>query len=392
MNPVPPAPVSAGHMEAGLKAGRAVWANVARLQSVATDPFVSAHAMAPGHESWIGTMLYAPDENGEWIPFLDMHGGGAGLGAQVERDGLDAGGTLSNAINQLPDIETIEHHATVLYLWRKLGRGTGGVGRFRGGQGIEVAWTPWGTVGGQTTTFAATQQVPATGLFGGFPGSGSRHRLIRGADVHATLRGGSVPGTVDELGGERIDYEAKRFNAPVDAGDVMQVRLGGGGGFGDPLLRDPDAVARDARDGYADPGTLDVAYGVVLDGEDVDAEATVTLRERIRADRRAWPVLGDGSGIPAPRSEAERVANPGLTVDDDGTLHCTSCAEAVAPAGTDYHACVPADRRPAAEVLTRLGAWTRLRADVDVAQFACPGCGALLDVRVVVTHPDADRT
>jgi len=51
-----------------------------------------------------------------------------------------------------------------------------------------------------------------------------------------------------------------------------------GGGYGDPMTRDPDAVLDDVLDGLIDAQTARSDYGVVLDGNAIDRAATSTLR------------------------------------------------------------------------------------------------------------------
>jgi N-methylhydantoinase B len=82
---------------------------------------------------------------------------------------------------------------------------------------------------------------------------------------------------------------------PVRAGDRFTRPSAGGGGFGDPLERDPIAVREDVADGYVSIERARKDYGVVVrevDAElseyEVDDEATAAERERIRADRAGW--------------------------------------------------------------------------------------------------------
>jgi len=49
---------------------------------------------------------------------------------------------------------------------------------------------------------------------------------------------------------------------PLKAGDVFEMETPGGGGFGDPKLRDPEAVLRDVRNGYVTPEAAARDYGV----------------------------------------------------------------------------------------------------------------------------------
>ena len=112
---------------------------------------------------------------------------------------------------------------------------------------------------------------------------------------------------------------SKCHGVPVAPGDVLHFVTWGGGGWGDPLERDPELVAREVRRGLV---TVQGAerYGVCVteDGSGslaVDAAATETLRDQMRADRPAeLPVFDMGppveellarceeaAGLPAPR-------------------------------------------------------------------------------------------
>jgi N-methylhydantoinase B len=72
---------------------------------------------------------------------------------------------------------------------------------------------------------------------------------------------------------------AKVFNVRLKPGDAYMMRSGGGGGFGPPMERDPDLVARDVREGYVSRETALETYRVVLDGAGrVDEAATRALR------------------------------------------------------------------------------------------------------------------
>ncbi|MDE2008072.1 MAG: hydantoinase B/oxoprolinase family protein, partial [Rhodospirillales bacterium] len=64
------------------------------------------------------------------------------------------------------------------------------------------------------------------------------------------------------------------------AGEVFRHQLPGGGGFGDPLARDPAAVAKDLRDGLVTVAGAARDYGVVAQGDppQVDVAATAALR------------------------------------------------------------------------------------------------------------------
>jgi N-methylhydantoinase B len=65
----------------------------------------------------------------------------------------------------------------------------------------------------------------------------------------------------------------------------VMMESSGGGGFGDPLERDPARVAADLAEGYVTPAAAERDYGVVWRGGRVDDAATAVLRERLRAAR-----------------------------------------------------------------------------------------------------------
>jgi N-methylhydantoinase B len=87
----------------------------------------------------------------------------------------------------------------------------------------------------------------------------------------------------------------------VPAGTLIRIRTTGGGGWGDPLERDPALVARDVRWRKVSPSAAAADYGVVLGGSAddpvVDNEATVALRSDLRARHPgARPFFDRGPG------------------------------------------------------------------------------------------------
>jgi N-methylhydantoinase B len=335
-----PAPVSSGHLETGLRVCRAVTRLLSQAQHHSASPFLQEHVMAAWQDSWNAGFFYAPDEHGALVPFIDMNGGSGGAGAQPVGDGMDVGGALAQPQNSLPDIEINEFGYPVLYLWRRLNQNSGGPGRYRGGTGLDLGWTPWYTTGGQEHTMLACWEVPPNGAFGGYPGSSSRFTLTSGAGAHAALESGRIPTSLDELDAEPQALQSKQFGMIVLPGDVVTLRSGGGGGYGDPLERDPDAVAADVRALLLSHRAAEAAYGVVVVDGDVDLDATEARRSAIRADRRSWDREGD------------------LVVRRGG----------------------------AAQRLGELDQWCSPREGVTLAEFADPDTGRLVRTEVLVSQ------
>src|SRR6185437_15449681 len=87
----------------------------------------------------------------------------------------------------------------------------------------------------------------------------------------------------------------------VRAGELIRIRTTGGGGWGDPLERDPAAVLRDVQWGKVSARAAEQDYGVLFtdtdDGPTVDRAGTEQLRARRRAERAgAEPFFDRGPG------------------------------------------------------------------------------------------------
>jgi N-methylhydantoinase B len=380
-------------METGMNIVKAMTTCLAEAQAASDDQFVREHAMAPFHDAWIGGVFYAPDESGQLIVFLDMNGGGAGGGAQTSNDGMDCSATFTQLNNGLPDIEVNELQTPILYLWRRLNTDSGGAGRHRGGQGIRFAWTPWHTPGGQEHVFSACWHVPPAGVFGGYPGSASAFRLARGAEVDKAFATGRMPADVDELSVPALMLSSKQLGLDLAPGDVFIQDEGGGAGLGDPLERDPAQVARDVHDGYVTATAAHWAYGVVLDADGaVDVDGTERHREEIRRQRRSWPRPGAMSLERLGGGATLRPLQPSVGIADGDILACERCRTVLGPAPDGLRAHCAARDSQAPVRMAELGGYCEPRTEkpsVILREHACPGCGTLLAVDVVVTEAPA---
>jgi N-methylhydantoinase B len=153
-----------------------------------------------------------------------------------------------------------------------------GPGRHRGALGSEVVYGP--------------KDLPMTIAYS-FEGHHNPARGVRGG-------GGGSPSD-----GWKIDRDGQRVPVPMatamqlEPGERVVSRTGGGGGYGDPLTRDPEAVAEDVREGWVSRARAELAYGVILRGSPaveatgalmLDADATRAQRaRRLGADAAAAP-------------------------------------------------------------------------------------------------------
>jgi N-methylhydantoinase B/oxoprolinase/acetone carboxylase alpha subunit len=103
--------------------------------------------------------------------------------------------------------------------------------------------------------------------------------------VGETIAEQQSPDQLMDLGGNSrllpfCEFDMKR-------NDILYMRVASGGGYGDPLERDPQRVLNDIEDGIVSREEGRVIYGVVIDENDstVDSPATEQLRIRLRQER-----------------------------------------------------------------------------------------------------------
>ncbi|MCZ4092035.1 hydantoinase B/oxoprolinase family protein [Sinorhizobium psoraleae] len=185
---------------------------------------------------------------------------GGGAGARSTRDG--ASGTTVNQSNaKIAPVEIIESEFPTRLLAFELIRDSGGAGKFRGGLGIRRKYL---NLADARFSIRSTKHViPAEGYADGLPG-----------------RTGDIRINPDEESWKRLP--SRYADYPLKAGDVFELETPGGGGYGDPLTRDPASVLADVREGYVSVEAAGRDYGVVLvagpKGPRLDGEATQRLR------------------------------------------------------------------------------------------------------------------
>ncbi|MQA16571.1 MAG: hydantoinase B/oxoprolinase family protein [Pseudonocardiaceae bacterium] len=209
----------------------------------------SPHFMYSGYRS-----------TGEWFQLYSI--GFGGIPGRPLGDGPDGHSLWPSFVN-IPCEYLESYYPMRIERWETVAD-TGGAGRHRGGNGVDVTYRF-----GEPGTIAIHDDRWLTypwGVNGGEPGARGRKWIERAS-------------------GQREMLPAKCHDVPVAPGDVLHFVTWGGGGWGDPLVRDPSLVALEVRRGLV---TVDGArrYGVVCSTEgDVDAAATEQLRSQLRADR-----------------------------------------------------------------------------------------------------------
>ena len=243
----------------------------------------------------------------------DIHG--AGMGATPERDGVNTGGHMNIPSAGIADIERIEMQYPFLYFTRGHNRDGSGFGQNRGGLGSYRMFLIYGSkdCSADYKPYGGIAQG-GFGLYGGYPTgiSATRMMAFAGLDMLDRVRNGDYPETDTIRAGAwgRLHHpEGVPERIPLPEGSLLVDYVAGGGGFGDPLDRDPEAVLRDFGRGWVSRDTALRIHGVVFEsgGKKVNLDATAQKREQIREARRREAVPPSGKTSSLGRDEAKEM-------------------------------------------------------------------------------------
>lgn len=216
LNPQPPAPVHA-RMEACYRVYNAVMKALAGA--------VPERVIACGYDTT--TALTMTRFDGQHYQVVTEVLGG-GYGASANSDGESAlSSPLANCTNTPVEALDLDYAFFRLRAWT-LRTDSGGAGRHRGGLGYERVYEVL-EPGSTLTLYADRFRLAPAGLFGGHEGMRASCRV--------------------ERNGRIIDVASKGM-MPLEVGDVVTIRTGGGAGYGVPGERDPDLVDDDVGEGY----------------------------------------------------------------------------------------------------------------------------------------------
>jgi N-methylhydantoinase B len=297
---VMPAPIAAAHTDA------AIAVNAAAVQCLQLALYASPGAV--GREFLMAPFLAAYgtgrwnylDEDGERRVYTLIDGAFTGSPAGADRDGIDLSSGLiaSGGRLEYADVEILEAAYPILFRERGSAGGAHGYGRQRSGAGCREAFQPHGTerlIGNMT---GARSWFPTGGGAGGLPGAPMRLAVRR--------QDGQV---------EPVHVHA--VGVTLAPGDHFEMLCATGGGYGDPLDRDPQAVLDDVASGRLDRKAAEQIYGVAftddgrLDAAETRLRRTVMRRERLdRATPARTPLRFGAAGGPAP--EAAQPLYPGV--------------------------------------------------------------------------------
>lgn len=204
----------------------------------------------------------------DWLP--------GGWGGRNGKDGSNCTTACFGTGLMAQPVEGQERANPILTTEFEILRDSAGPGRWRGGAGVRKTSIMLEAEQTVISYICDRERAIVWGIEGGLPSMPHGLALTRAGDREEWL--GSIFSDV-----------------PIGKGDVFTRPTAGGGGFGDPLERDPLRVLEDIADDYVSVERAAKDYGVVALVRDaelcdyaVDEAATAALRERIRRERRGW--------------------------------------------------------------------------------------------------------
>lgn len=246
-----PRPVSGCAAEVSQRIAEAVFA---ALVEALPDRVTAAPAGTSGNFALGG---HDPQKGRDFVMY-QLSGGG--YGGWSEGDGI-SNGCSTIGISKAPPVEIMEQAFPVLYHRYALREGSGGAGEHRGGFGLDYELEL--RRGQAKASFVMDHgRFGPQGVLGGKDGAPNTVTVWRDGTSYTPV------------------HLSKEQDIPLSPGDRVHVQTPGGGGYGDPRNRAPDAVAEDVRLGRYSTRQAEELFSVVLRDGLVDTAATLALRQR----------------------------------------------------------------------------------------------------------------
>jgi N-methylhydantoinase B len=365
---------------------------------LATDPDQKQDLVGAGPE-WPLIVLAGTNDRGSYFGTALMDAVAMGSGARSYKDGVDTSGPAWSPLIRLLNIEASEQWYPIVYLYRREQTDGAGAGRWRGGVGMEEGVTPYRAQAIEAITNTGGSGVSThggMGLFGGMPSPTARYLIASGTNVEQLFAERTVPDDIDDVQAEeRTLLRAKSNGAPLMPGDVLETTFTGGGGYGDPLDREPDRVARDVELGYVSREAAHDLHGVVLtDAGAVDAAATDERRRTLLGERGGWRPATELTGESADEArtpatgEADRSVHEYLIAKDrDGrrVLACSRCDHTISDYRANYKHGLLATEGPITIIPLVIDPSYFLDDEIVLRRFCCPNCHVQMATELVKT-------
>ncbi len=389
--------------------------SMASLQGAHATQHVAANAIA---KMLCCSRTYKEEAQACWQPYLTgiftsgldprgqsyvdgfPDGGAGGGGARTFGDGIECGGMIHSLRAAIPNVETNEYVQPILQIYRRYCPDTSGHGMYRGGVGLEFAYTPLGTSKPLTCVYvsAGVSAPSGRGLFGGYPSSINANVVLRKSNILKLFKKGIIPTSMNEIQPVTTEILQAKANIQMVSGDVAVTMEAGGGGYGDPLKRNPELVRRDVVNGLVSRDVAGRVHGVVFRNArmSVDEAKTTRLREEILAKRRERKAMREkdiieklkAQGIECQEMKTTQIISDFLEVrvpesrQGSPVIFCSSCGTPICFTSENMREYMSRSQPIPISFLSPVNDFC---ADpiFSMIEYSCTDCGTLLSVDIV---------
>jgi len=310
------------------------------------------------NSSWFGFAVVpifgGVNQFGDTFGGMTLDGFAAGIGATPERDVVDTGGVMMDPTSNVSDVEMIEMNLPFVYLGRKQAMDSGGFG-----------------------------------MFGGYATALQETRFAHNSKIREWFKESRSPASfqdLEKLEGKLIDTPHCFPVRPINNYDLIANRGCAGGGYGDPLDRSPEKVCEDVRMSVISPDTAGKVYGVVMNPETFECNASETeaLGKKIREEKiKEGKQLKDRIQFNGKNKTALLRIHENLEVvekeDHKKVIRCIRCGYDFCESEDNYKLYSLLRERTLTDIRLR----SLISGDpifVLYQEYICPECGTLLEV------------
>ncbi|MGI5912744.1 MAG: hydantoinase B/oxoprolinase family protein [Syntrophomonadaceae bacterium] len=238
------------------------------------------------------------DQYGNQFSVMNFEMTCSGMGAQSNLDGLHASHACWNPEANIADCEMLEHAWPLLWLGRGILKDGGGFGRKQGGSSVSSLYVVEHVDQLESGSYGSNDYTVWNGMMGGYPAPARYRYCVIDTDYkervdkqlplpHGEGDDPTNPDFVKYLNGKLVRYPGQMSSDRFKRYSVLFMPGGGGGGWGDPLARDPEAVIYDIKMDFTSEWTAKNVYGIVWDPDTmkVDYAATEAKRQEMKNQR-----------------------------------------------------------------------------------------------------------
>ncbi len=380
-----PAAVSMATVAAAFATGNLASSAIAKMCASSSKYWEEAQA---NWSNWQGMAISGFREDS--VPYTGaLIDEAPGSGASCYKDGMDTGGLPGSPCMGIGNIETYERLYPILYVYRRQARDTGGPGKYRGGTGTELLMIPHRSAGpiGATVLSQGGAHPDPKGLFGGYPASVQVRLHLQETDIAALLADSTIPTELRDFSCLEVVPLESKDRITLSNGDAMLMISAGGGGYGDPLDRDPQLVMGDLLRGLCSLETARDIYGVVANKEITQSLPGPTQEQRRLLREARLPQSGGErtTKVITAGPDIERILRIGdcldvVRLEGKPSFTCRRCGFIYGETRDNPKLRAQVNEGP----ITALSPWNRygLADELTARKYCCPQCGLLIGVEV----------